>query len=232
MHVGAHDAEEQLPYERMMQGKIIWVEAQPLKTVNLINRLDEKRHLVISAAVWDAEGVKMELIQTTNTQSTSLLELKSHKEFYPDIVEAERFEISTSVLKNIIPKEFQPDFMNLDIQGAELRALKGYGERIRELKWIYTEVNKVELYEGCALVSEIDDYLDFFGFKRVTTRWWRNHGWGDALYVHSDYNLNFSLNQRIRQFYTALKWSVNNSARVFLRKIISLNVFSEHSKIV
>jgi FkbM family methyltransferase len=204
----------------MMQGKIIWVEAQPLKALSLTNRLDKKRHLVINAAVWDVEGIKMELIQTTNTQSTSLLELKSHKLFYPDIVEAERSEINTAMLKDIIPNEHRPDFINLDIQGAELRALKGYGERIKELNWIYTEVNKIELYKGCALVSEIDDFLGSFGFKRVNTRWWRNHGWGDALYIRSDYNSNFTLIQRLLQVYAASKWSINNFARVCIRKII------------
>lgn len=191
-----------------------------MKAKNLTNRLDKKRHLVLNAAVWDLEGIKMELIQTTNTQSTSLLELKTHKDFYPDIVESERFEITTSILKNIISNEFRSDFINLDIQGAELRALKGYGERIRELKWIYTEVNKVELYEGCALVSEIDDFLASFGFKRVCTRWWRNHGWGDALYISSEYDSNYTLKQRAQQFYAASKWSLNNFARVCIRKVI------------
>lgn len=198
-----------------------------MKAENLSNRLDKKRHLVINAAVWDIEGIEMELIQTTNTQSTSLLELKSHKDFYPDIVELERIQIRTSTLKNIITSEFQPDFVNLDIQGAELRALKGYGEKIKELKWIYTEVNKVELYEGCALVSEIDDFLAVFGFKRVCTRWWRNHGWGDALYIRSECDSVFTFKQRVQQLYAASTWYLGNFAKVILGRISSTHISSE-----
>ena len=40
----------------------------------------------------------------------------------------------------------QFDFINLDIQGEELRALRGLGDRIRGVRWIYCEVNKNPLY--------------------------------------------------------------------------------------
>jgi hypothetical protein len=74
------------------------------------------------------------------------------------------------------------NFMNLDIQGAELLALRGAGDILKNFDYIYTEVNIEELYDGCCLMNEIDEYLKQFGFKRVITEM-TQYGWGDAFYV-------------------------------------------------
>jgi len=51
------------------------------------------------------------------------------------------------------------DFINLDIQGAELLALKGATAILPFIKAIYTEVNEKELYENCGLIDELDAFL-------------------------------------------------------------------------
>ena len=51
------------------------------------------------------------------------------------------------------------NFLNLDIQWAELMALKGFGNFINDFDYIYTEVNIDELYEKCVLLGELDEYL-------------------------------------------------------------------------
>ena len=48
--------------------------------------------------------------------------------------------------------------------------------------YIYTEVNIKHLYKDCALISEIDDFLEQYNFFRRETVMTQN-GWGDALYV-------------------------------------------------
>jgi len=75
--------------------------------------------------------------------------------------------------------------MNLDIQGAELKALKGSTLILPHIKSIYTEVNTKELYENCAMLHELDSYLESFGFTRVETSM-TEHGWGDAFYIKKD----------------------------------------------
>ena len=74
------------------------------------------------------------------------------------------------------------NFWNFDIQGAELMALKGAGKAIEYAKALYLEVNTEEVYKGGCLISEIDDYLSTYKFKRVLTKM-TEYGWGDALYV-------------------------------------------------
>lgn len=80
------------------------------------------------------------------------------------------------------------DFLNMDIQGAELKALRGMGDILKQFKWAYLEVNKAELYKGCALVEDIDLYMLSYGFRRVETSW-TGAMWGDALYCHKSTEL-------------------------------------------
>jgi len=218
LHVGAHEAEELEQYERLQCKRIYWVEAQPSKVNALKQRLNPNLHEVIEAAVWDQDGIELELIVASNSESTSLLEFNTHKVKYPKIGESDRFKIETKKLESIIKVDAKPDFINLDIQGVELRALKGYEKHLSNVKWIYTEVNKNELYTGCAMVSEIDMYLTEFGFIRACTRWWKNDGWGDALYIRAGEIDTFSLLQRLRQSKEQVFWELKNYLRMALRR--------------
>ena len=74
------------------------------------------------------------------------------------------------------------DFVNIDIQGAELLALKGFGEYLQSVKYIYTEVNTNFLYKNCCLINEIDEFLSQFNFQRKETLL-TQYEWGDALYI-------------------------------------------------
>ena len=76
------------------------------------------------------------------------------------------------------------NFINLDIQGAELDALRGAGTLLHRVAYIYTEVSFLELYKNAPLADEIDVYLQTFGFKRVVTRKVPRDGWADVLYVN------------------------------------------------
>ena len=71
------------------------------------------------------------------------------------------------------------------IHDWELKALKGMEGYLHKIDYIYTEVNSDYVYEGCALIGEIDDYLHIFGLKRVETKWCGDYRWGDAFYIRS-----------------------------------------------
>jgi hypothetical protein len=94
--------------------------------------------------------------------------------------------VRTTRCDEIITTSDNIDFVNLDIQGAELHALQGFGTQLSRVKWIYSEINKIEVYKGCALIQDLDIYLSNFGFKRIATRWVSRAGWGDALWAQSD----------------------------------------------
>jgi FkbM family methyltransferase len=172
--VGAHLAEEADDYTRHNWGKVIWIEAQGDLAERLRNKLDPQCNQVINATVWSTSGLTFEFNVSSSTQSSSLLNFGTHKKHYPDIVFTKSYSVITSTLEDILDKDSEFNFINLDIQGVELEALKGLGAHIDNVKWIYSEVNKKEVYENCSNVKEIDRYLRERGFKRAATRWVKN----------------------------------------------------------
>jgi len=77
------------------------------------------------------------------------------------------------------------NFINIDVQGYELEAFKGATETLKNIDYIYTEVNRDELYEDCVQIEELDVFLLKYGFGRVKTSW-DGQTWGDALYIKKD----------------------------------------------
>lgn len=187
LHVGAHNAEENIQYVRNSWFPVIWVEAQNKLADDLRNSLDSRSNRIIDAAVWDKNDIELELIITSNSQSSSLFELGNHKENYPDIIEIERVSVSTKRLDSLLTEAECPNFINIDIQGAELRALKGLGTLLKVIDCAYLEVNKEEVYLNCPRVSEIDIFMKENDFKRISTRWVLFKGWGDAIYLKDKY---------------------------------------------
>jgi FkbM family methyltransferase len=196
LHIGAHNAEELDAYTKHNWNQVTWVEAQPDKIAYLKKKLPA-HHKLIEAAVWNESGISIDLKVMTNTESTSLLNLGTHASEHPNVTLNYQIPIKTQVLNDLIPLDETPELIALDIQGAELKALEGFGTRIRDVKWIYSEVNKDYLYEECCLVSDLDYYLEKYGFKRVATRW-TYHGWGDALFVQKNLILSENFVRRLQ----------------------------------
>ena len=197
LHVGAHLAEEVVEYEKYSWLPAIWVEAQPELVKILELKLDTSKHTILEAAVWDEGGIDLDLHIASSSQSSSLLNLGTHLDLYPDIEFISQVKVTTKRLDEIISPEKMPNFINIDIQGAELQALIGLGPLIKLVDFIYVEVNKKEVYENCAKVNDLDDFLLNFGFNRKCTRWYLNQGWGDALYLRPTCSNRRNLRQRL-----------------------------------
>jgi FkbM family methyltransferase len=185
VHVGAHLAEESMSYAKLDFGPCLWVEANPRLIPNLLQKFQSTDDLVIQAAIWEESGQSLELNIANNSLSTSLFKFGSHAKRYPSVHMSETIKVHTKRLDEVIPQNFKFNFVNLDIQGAELSALKSLGERISEVDYIFSEVNKSELYKDAPNVSELDSFLQKCGFKREITCWVPFAGWGDALYIRN-----------------------------------------------
>lgn len=221
IHVGAHEAEESSQYNAAHWGMVHWVEAQPDKVKLLREKFENSTDQVIDAAVWSVAGVPLELNIMTNSASTSLLNLGTHVDAHPDITFSHSIKVETQILQDLIPTDSIADYLCLDIQGAELEAVKGFENRIRQMNWIYTEVNSEELYEGCCLVNELDDYLLNRGFTRMATRW-TEFGWGDALYVNARVKNELSRVSIQKWQLKNIFYYLNRRARITLKKLISV----------
>lgn len=181
LHVGAHHCEEIEVYDKYLQrNKVLWVEAIPHNVEYCKNKYNDI--LIEQAVVSDnIETVKFNI--SNNGQSSSILEFGLHKIYHSHVHYVDSFLIETKLLKDIISNyDIDFNFLNLDIQGVELRALKGMENYLNNVDYIYIEVNSENVYEGCDTVYEIDEYLKKFNFFRVETNW-TDFKWGDAFYI-------------------------------------------------
>ncbi len=181
LHIGAHICEEKQLYNDngINDDDILWIEANS----DLIN--PEQKN-ILNAVISDKNDETVNFIITNNIQSSSILELYKHLEEHPDVIEIERRQLKTITLNSLYENNNIPydryDFINMDIQGAELKALKGADKILPYIKAIYTEVSTKELYKNCVLLPELDEFLEKNGFKRIIINMTPNY-WGDALYI-------------------------------------------------
>lgn len=201
IHIGAHQLEELPEYLNHKLDKIIWVEANPYKyeyIEKIINNYDQM-YLAKFAAGYKEEEKFLNL--ANNGESSSILEFGTHKKSYPNIIYTSKIKVNTKPLdrwldENKITRKHY-NFLNIDIQGYELEALKGMTKQLKFVDFIYVEVNFCELYKGCPNISEMDDFLLNFSFLRVGTIKNKN-GWGDAIYAKEKISL-------LRIYYKFLK---------------------------
>lgn len=187
LHVGAHECEEKEMYNKceIEDSNIIWIDGNDTKIQEMKQKFPNAR---LFSALIDEQEREVKFFITNNGQSSSILPLDTHKQHYPDIVVSEEQTKKTTTLKKLLednkidPKDL--NFWNLDIQGVELSALKGAGDYIQYADAIYSEVNVEHLYQGCALLPELDAFLKEKGFERVAMKL-MPQGWGDALYIRT-----------------------------------------------
>ena len=190
LHVGAHECEERNDYHAVgvSDDCIFWVEGN----VDLVAKMKQRDPTIqiYAGLVSDKDGTPVQFIITNNFQSSSILELDKHKTEHPHIVETERRQAVTIRLDTLIKETIGADvfaakkvnFLNLDIQGAELLALQGMGSTLDQMDYVYSEVNTQHLYRNCALMQDLDKFLSARGFclreADIT-----EHGWGDAIWI-------------------------------------------------
>jgi FkbM family methyltransferase len=180
LHVGAHHGEEDEAY-RKLGIEPVYVEANPDAFRVLSHALPDRRRY--NVAVSDHVGT-CTLHVTSFDQSSSILPLARHREVYPDIVEVATIDVPCTTIDDLVADAGGAfDLLNMDIQGAELMALRGAGRLLPTLAAVMTEVNRQEMYAGCGLLRDMDRFLGGFGFRRAVSDFRYHRSWGDALYL-------------------------------------------------
>lgn len=199
IHIGAHKGEEILSYYKNNIKNIILIEANKKLITNLklkiffYNTFLKSNISLETFAAYSLDDQIIDFNIMSNSQSSSILDLKTHKQLYPSIRVKEKNKVKTKTIDWLFANKYQIEnynFINMDIQGSELEALKGSRKILDNIDAIYTEINFDELYKNCALADEIDDFLLEFNFKRVLTKTPEHHTWGDALYLKKNKLIN------------------------------------------
>lgn len=186
IHVGANRGSEYATYCARTHGPILYLEAIPELAEQLRRRLDPERpHFMRQAVVSDVAGETVSFhVASNNGGSSSMLAPGRHAELYPSITFDQTLELTTERLDDIITERQEVGRYNvllLDVQGAELKVLKGAPELLSAVDAVFTEVSSEALYEGGCTFLEVTNLLAETGlvFRAADMN---ADGWGDAFY--------------------------------------------------
>jgi FkbM family methyltransferase len=175
IHVGACDLEEAEYYRSLGDPVVLWVEARS------VFKKAHWNHTVMQAAFSDKSEVATFHV-TDNLYSSSLLPLQYH----PGVTEIAQLPIWTvradeclRYLAAFSPEHF--DTLVLDVQGAELKVLRGFGKLLGGFDWIMCEVFYDEVYENVPTCGEVVVFLEKKGFEVVGEEKHSSGLWGDIL---------------------------------------------------
>ncbi|NEP42738.1 MAG: FkbM family methyltransferase, partial [Okeania sp. SIO2H7] len=187
IHVGAYDGKDLKTYQNLGVSKVLFIEANPEAFKRLEENIAEVSVEVkaVNCAISDRNG-ETEFHIYSMPKSSSILPLKLYRNIYPNIKETQKLTLPVKTLDSLLqeldisPEEF--NLLSLDIQGAELLALQGATNLLKHIEAINTKVCYEELYEGGALIEEIDQFLRKKGFGRAAVEKPYHPSWGDAFY--------------------------------------------------
>ena len=182
IHIGGHYGEELQDYiDNGVQNVIVF---EPLSdNFRILSEKAENLNANIEGyqvALGSEKGTATMYVSDNEQQSSSILEPAIHLTHHPHVKFPTTEEVEVDLLDEYDCKDY--NFINMDVQGYELEVLKGATETLKQIKYVYCEVNRAEVYKDNALVEEIDDFLGEYGMVRKQTDW-AGDIWGDALYI-------------------------------------------------
>ena len=168
IHMGAHRGQEAPVYD-WFNKKTIWIEANP----NLLDYLEDNisqyiNQNIIHALLSDQDKVMTKFYISNNDGASSSIfklgEAKSHSKIKMTSstnIESTKFDTLVAQ-KQININEY--DFWVMDLQGAELLALRGAVDSLKNCKFIYCEISKENIYLEGAKWGELKKFLGEHGF--------------------------------------------------------------------
>lgn len=189
LHMGAHKGQEAEQYHLCGTDRMIFIEALPDVFMALQRNIKRfPQALAINACIGPQDGQKQVFhVSSNDGESSSLFEFGTHAIVHPDVSFTHDIEVTTwrvaTLIRQYAIEVKDYNFLNIDLQGAELIALKSMEDLLQDAMYVYIEVNLDYLYKNIPLRGNIDDYLVAFGFQRVKEKILEDKKWGDAFYV-------------------------------------------------
>lgn len=183
IQVGAHLGNEYDSLSKLSKN-ILMFEPQHNIFKQLVEKFGSKDGIIIENIALGSEKKTAIMFkeEANGGQSSSLLLPALHLIQYPVIQFNDSEQVEVTTLDDYLNKKQQNyNLMTIDVQGYELEVLKGATNTLQNIEYILCEVNRAELYKGCPMVEQIDEFLKQFGFQRIVTSW-DGQTWGDALY--------------------------------------------------
>ena len=198
IHVGAHVGEEVAAYFEAGFQRVFLVEANPECCQTLERRFrNDSRVQIANCAISEIGGrvsLHLHTSRTGSTEPASLLQMKELSRIVQTLSTPRSIEVEAFTLDQFL-KEHEIDareigLLNLDIQGAELGALKGATKTLAALTAVITEVNVIELYAGGSLEEDIVSFMALRNFQQDYTIYHTLYegeitfpAWGETLFL-------------------------------------------------
>lgn len=183
IHVGANTAQEHPDYVAAGIKRFVYIEPVASTFNVLRNKFSAHHHIqLFNCACGDMD---CEMVMNTGSQnqgqSNSLLKMDKHLQIHPGITlpTTELVQVKRLDSLGLAHKGYQ--LLVMDAQGYEGHIIRGATETLKQINYVYSEVNKTTVYEKCTLVDELDNLLS--DFERVETGAWVGDSWSDALYI-------------------------------------------------
>jgi FkbM family methyltransferase len=134
------------------------VEADP-RNVPLLERRIERRPVnILHAAIWHEDGqAVLHLSEGRGDGSSSVRKPLKHLDHFPDIAFVGTVPVPAVTLDWVAARYGieQVDLIWCDIQGAERNMIAGGRETLARTRWLLTECDRIEMYEGQATRDEL-----------------------------------------------------------------------------
>jgi FkbM family methyltransferase len=155
------------------------------RTANLSN------YLPLKALIHARNGIEINFnVASNGGMSSSILEPLAHLSMYPEITFSEKIALTSYRLDSVVTHLFNEskirnkyaEMLYLDVQGGELFVLKGAGELLEDVKYIWTEIGLGDGYKGAAKYLDIIHFLANYQFQMIFMEC-QPGGFGDALFI-------------------------------------------------
>ena len=169
IHVGAHLGQEVDEYLKFNANKIYLFEPQIEIFNNLVKKMNNYKNVECFNIGLGSENHSSTLFKSDGNEgkSSSILEPSYHLKVQPDIQFNEREKITVQRFDGLGIDTL--NFLTIDVQGYELEVIKGFGDSLNDVEFIFTEINTKDLYSNNALVKDLDKYLKQYNFIRIFT---------------------------------------------------------------
>ena len=172
VHLGAHHGGERFRYDALGL-HVTWIEANPAAFARLSSNLaGVRRQRALHALVADEEGLVRRFHLASHAGSaSSMFERHLHRELFPLVAYDRAITMPTSTLPALLAHHQirlgTRSALVMDIQGAELLALRGARSILEKFTYIKTETANLEAYVGGCLEAELDAFLRQHRFAPV-----------------------------------------------------------------
>lgn len=205
LHVGAHLCEELEKYNALGYRNIIWIEADPDTYDRAKTFHPDER--ILNYLVTDVDDENIHFNVANNGESSSILNFGTHFKYHNNIKYVSQKTLQSKRIDTIYKlnniDEKCANFLNIDIQGVELLALKSMGKLLDNFDYAYLEVNTEEVYEKCALLDDIKAFMAEYNFEMKLLAMTEAH-WGDAFFVKKISNFDDIVTDKIKLIDTFL----------------------------